>query len=192
MELRKHRTCPVVALANLDAERPLADGRQRHLGGQPLRHAPDEPEAKKARRRQHDGVELALVHLTEPRVDVSADRNEAHVGARLAERHDAPQAARPHPRASGEGRKHTVPRRDEHVTRIAATRQAGEHEPWWEPGRHVLDRVHGEVGAPLEESLLNLLDEEPLAANLRERAVLNPVTRGRDEQLGSGQVVVRG
>ena len=38
--------------------------------------------------------------------------------------------------------------------------------PRGQDARDVLDRVHGEVGAPVEERLLDLLHEEPLAADL--------------------------
>ena len=39
--------------------------------------------------------------------------------------------------------------------------------------------MHGQVGPPLEQRQLELLDEQPLAADLGERAIEDPVALGR-------------
>src|ERR1019366_2516453 len=44
--------------------------------------------------------------------------------------------------------------------------------------------VDGEVGGALEERLFDLFHEEPLAADVRERPVLDPVSAGDHLQLG--------
>ena len=71
-----------------------------------------------------------------------------------------------------------MPRRDEHVTGILALRDARDEQPLRKHARHVLDRVDGEIGAPLQERLLDLLHEEALASHLGQRAVLDLVAGG--------------
>ena len=46
--------------------------------------------------------------------------------------------------------------------------------------RHVFGAVHGEIDAAAEERVFDLLDEQPLAAGVRERHVLQAVSRRLD------------
>ena len=50
--------------------------------------------------------------------------------------------------------------------------------------------MHGEIDAPVQERLLDLLGEEPLAADLGERAVGEAIARGGDD--GGAQRAVLG
>ena len=141
-----------------------------------------EPEAHQARPSEHDRVVLTAVDLAQTRIDVAAHGDQDQVRARALQRHLATQAARPHARAGRKRGERQVLGGDEHVTRILAQRDAHEREPRRDDAGHVLDRVHGIVGAPLEQSLLDLLHEEPFAPHLRERAVLDPIP-ARDDLL---------
>ena len=47
---------------------------------------------------------------------------------------------------------------------------------------HVLQRMHGEIDAPVEQCFFDFLREEALAADLGEPAGLHPVAGGADRQ----------
>ena len=173
----------LVVVAALDSERALPDRRQRDLGLENpgramLETEPDEPGA-----REHDGVALAFVHLAEPGVDVAAHRDDLEIGTRRAKADCPTQAARADLGALGELLETAVLRRDEHITGILSRRDAGDEEAGGKYARHVLDGVHGKIGAALEEGLLDLLHEEALAAHLGERAILDLVASRDDLQL---------
>ena len=59
--------------------------------------------------------------------------------------------------------------RDQHVARVLPLGNRRDLQPIRQPGRHVLHRVHREIDAPVQQRLLDLLGEEPLAADLGER-----------------------
>ena len=57
----------------------------------------------------------------------------------------------------------------------AMSRPVGQHR------RHVLGAVHREVDVAVEQRVFDLLDEQPLAADLDERRVLQPIAGGLDD-----------
>lgn len=76
-------------------------------------------------------------------------------------------------------------RRHEDVARVFPAGDAREDETLRKGARHVLDGVHGEVGPPVEQRLLDLLHEESLAPDVGERSVGDAVAAGDDLQLAS-------
>src|SRR5690606_30735381 len=73
--------------------------------------------------------------------------------------------------------------RDGHVAGILALRHTPDRQPRCQIGRHVLHRMHGDVGPAVEDGLLDLLDEKSLAADLAQSAILYPIAGGRHVQL---------
>ena len=72
----------------------------------------------------------------------------------------------------------------ERVARILARGDRRQREALRHVHRHVLERMHGEIGAALGHRDLELLDEQPLAADVGERPVEHPVAlRRHAEQL---------
>ncbi len=74
-------------------------------------------------------------------------------------------------------------------------RDAREDEPGGELAGDVLDRVDREVRAAREERLFDLLDEQPLAADLGERSILDLVAAGDDllfDELEAGRLAAEG
>ena len=97
--------------------------------------------------RQHDGVVLAFVELAQARVEVAAQRLDAQVGPQRAQQHHAAQAG---------GADHRALRQvvQAGVARARPGHRAGLRAPSRRPARslrqvhrHVLERMHGEVGA---------------------------------------------
>ena len=78
---------------------------------------------------------------------------------------------------------------DEGVARVLARPEGQHRETLREIHRHVLHRVHRDVGEVVGERDLELLDEQPLAAHLREGPVEDAVALGghaRDLDLEPG------
>ena len=75
----------------------------------------------------------------------------------------------------GLGRKH------DRVVRILARQHGGDAQAVGQDGRHVLAAVDGEIDLVAEQRVLDFLDEQPLAADLRERRVLQPIAGGLDD-----------
>jgi hypothetical protein len=71
---------------------------------------------------------------------------------------------------------------DNHVAGVFALCNATEMEPTRKFGWHVFERMHREVGAPLDERLFDLLDENALATNFAQSAILNAIPGGGDVQ----------
>ncbi len=173
----------LVVRARLDPERPLSDRGERHLGGEHVGRSPFEPEPHQAGARQDDGVALPGVDLAQPRVDVSAHGDDGEIRPLRPERDRPAKAAGADRRAAGERGELAVARSDEHVARILAARNADQREAVGQLAGHVLDGVHRDVRLAREQLLLDLLDEEPLAADLGERTILDAVAAGDDLQL---------
>ena len=137
-------------------------------------------------RREHDRVVLAFVELAQPRVEVAAQRLDLHVRTQRAQLHDAPQARGADARAVRQFVERRVARRHEGIARVFALEHRGELEAFGQLHRHVFQRMHGELRAPFFERGLELLDEQALAADLRQRAVEDLVAARRHaEQFGA-------
>jgi hypothetical protein len=67
------------------------------------------------------------------------------------------------------------------AARILARQYRPELEALGQDGRHVLAAVDGEVDVAGEQRVLDLLHEQPLAANLGQRRVGQPITRRLDD-----------
>ena len=125
---------------------------------------------------------IAGVALGEPRVDVAAQVDDLQVGPAMQELGASAQR-----RGADDG---ALPQvgdaldvaRDQHVARILARQEGGDDEARRLRRRHVLHAVHRGVDAAREQRLLDLLDEQALAAGLGQRPVLDDVARGPDRR----------
>ena len=103
------------------------------------------------------------------------------------------QARRADARAAGQLREIEIAIGDERVARILALADRREREALGHVHRHVLQRVDGEVGAAFGHRHFELLDEQPLAADVGERLVEHAVAlRGEAEQLDLARRIHRG
>ncbi|EWS54435.1 hypothetical protein X551_02751 [Methylibium sp. T29] len=166
----------------LDAERPLARGGDHRVG---LEHAADalgQTQALQADSSQHDGVVLAFVELAQAGVEVAAQRLDAQVGPAGAQLAQPPQARGADHRAGRQRGQVGVAWGDPGVTRVLALQHRGEHETDGQVHRHILQRMHREVGVTGLQRGLELLDEQALATDLAERAVQDLVAARRHPQ----------
>ena len=70
---------------------------------------------------------------------------------------------------------------DHGVARIFALGNGGQHEAFGQFGRQILQAVHREIGAPVEQRFFDLLGEEALGADLGQRHVGDLVAGGLDD-----------
>ena len=151
--------------------------------------------------RQQGRVRRAVGQLAEPGLDVAAERHHGEIGADMA--HERPPAQRGG--ADRRARRETGEPagagirvgRDQCVARIGARQHRADRQPVRQPGRHVLHRMHRDVDPPVLEGFLDLLGEQPLAADFGERALQHAVARGmdrleRDRALGPERGIGRG
>ncbi|MCY1352315.1 hypothetical protein D9M69_386050 [compost metagenome] len=160
-----------VGTAAFDAHRALAAGRQAVLDTDPRADARLEAEADQAGGGEDDGVVFAGIELGQAGVDVATQELDLQVRPAGQQLRLAAQAG---------GADHAAGRqrveageiiRDEGVARVLALADAVQAEALGEVHRHVLHRVHGDVRLVLQQRGLQFLDEQALAADLRQRRV---------------------
>ena len=155
-----------------------------------------ETEALESRRGENGCIAFAGVELAEPRFDVAAQNDDLDVGSLVAELALPPLARRADARASRQRGDRFMTRGNESIARVAALERGADREPRREFARHVLHRVHRDLGVPGPQGLLELLDEEALAARVR-KASLDPVAlrddrHEADDEAGVGSRQARG
>ena len=161
--------------AHLQRERALACLGQQLLGSEAPADLVAEPEPVEAARGKHNRVEPALDALAQARVDVAAQRLDRQLG------HEREQLRAPaHRRRADAHARPQLTRAAERVTRVLALEVRADRETVRIGRRHVLGRMHGDVDPPLEQRLLELLDEDTARADLAERLRAVAIARGRD------------
>ena len=74
-------------------------------------------------------------------------------------------------------------RQHQRIARILALQRAGERDAGRQSGFQILQAMHGEIDPPRRQRFVDFLGEQPLAADLGERAVLHRVAGGDDDML---------
>ena len=72
------------------------------------------------------------------------------------------------------------PVRDQRVAWVGPGQHGRHDQPLGQPGRHVLHRVHREIDGAAQQRLLDLLGEQPLAADVGQQPVGDAITGGLD------------
>src|SRR5690606_25144881 len=143
-----------------------------------------QPEPSQPRGGQHDAVDFAFVDFAQARGHVAAQGNQFEAGVDAPQQRTATQAPGAEPRAFGqlaEQRGAVGGPHHERVARVFARRRAGDLESRRGDGGEILHAVHGEVDGTFEELFFDRLDEQPLAADFVQLAILDAVTFGGDD-----------
>ena len=172
--------------ADLDAQSALAGGGQHGVGFEDLADACAQAQALEAGRGQHDAGVLAFVELAQAGVEVAAQGFDAQVGPQRLQQHGAAQAGGAHHGALRQVLQAGMAGRDPGVARVFALHHAGQCEALGQLHGHVLERMHGDVGAALFQRGFQLFHEQALAADLAQRAVQDLVALGGHAQQGDG------
>jgi len=144
-------------------------------------------EPAKPRGRKHQPVDLPGTPLRESRVDVAAQGEHLDVGAGMSHEGTPAQARGAQACTARQPAQAAGAMRDQHVARILPPWHGRDAEPGCKGGRKILHRVHGEVDRSRKQRFFDLLDEQPLAADLGERAALDAVAAGADVHELDGQ-----
>ena len=152
-----------------------------------LPDAVGETEPLQSRDGQHDRIVLALVKLPEPRIDISAKIEHFKIGARAKELRPTAKTRRTDPRAFRQFLKRRKAVRHQGIPRIKPLRDCRYNETVRHLRRHILQAVHGEIYAAGQHFFFQFLREKPLAADLRQRHVENPVPLCRYALLRDGK-----
>ena len=167
--------------AGLDADRALAHRRQKFVDVEQCRRGVEQAEPLQAGDGEQRRVGLAGLDLAQACLDVAAQRHDGEVRPQALDQGLPPQRC---------GADHGAARQiaqgfglsaDEGVARILARQKRRQHQAGRQHGGHVLRRMHREVDGAAQQRVLDLLGEQPLAANVTERPVLNDVAGGADD-----------
>ncbi len=173
---------PGVVGAAFDAHRALPDRRQAVGGVDGAADALREAEPDQAGGGEDHRVVFALVQLAQTGVDVAAQRADLQVGPAVGELALAAQAGGAHHRALRQLVQRGMAVADEGVARVLALHDHRQVQPLGQLHRHVLHGVHRDVGVAFEHARLQLLYEQPLAADLGQRGVEDLVALGAHAQ----------
>ena len=163
---------------SLDGQRPLAGRWQHDLKGQQLMGLAEPAEPLESGGGQDQRIHGPLREAAQPGIDVAADLDRAKVGP---DRRDLGGPAWT-PGAKPRSRRQLSERGrwpgDQHVAGVGPFEEAGQHQPWgWQRGK-VLRRMHGQLRPPVEQRLLEVLDEHPLARRVGQAQRRLPVAMG--------------
>jgi hypothetical protein len=114
------------------------------------------------------GVDNTLGEAPEPGVDVAPDLDGPQIGPDGGDLRRAPRAPGADPGSRRKLEKGRWRPRDQHVTGVRPGEERCQAEPRGRQCRKVLRRMDGEVGAAIEERLLELLHEDTLARRVTE------------------------
>ena len=175
IQRRDERSNGNVTHAAFDADGTLADGRQQYFRCQFGADALAQPKALEAGTGENDGIELAAIELGEARIDVTAQAHDLKLRVERTQLTGAAQAGGADARALRQGVERIELVRDKGIARILAFADHRDMQARRASDGHVLKGMHGDVRAAVEQRLLQLLDEQSLAADLGQRAVENLV-----------------
>ena len=164
----------------LESERALAYRRKHDFARQDLGRKLSLAEPFEAAQREHQRIDLTGVQLADPRVHIAADRNDRQIRSLPQQLGLAPQGSRPDPRTLWQSREVRRLRRQKRVARVVACQHTRNRQPLREPSLQILQGMHRQINLPGDQRLLDLLDEQALAADLGEQPVLHPVAGRAD------------
>ena len=119
--------------------------------------------------------------LGESGPDVAAQKRDLEIGAKALHLGLAAKRGGADHCALGQVRERSDAQADECVPNILARQIAGDDEAVRQNRRQILGGMHGEIDLSLQESGVEFLREQALAAGLRQRPVLDGVARGLDD-----------
>ena len=179
MRQRRDRRDDVRAIRGaFDGERALPDRGQEVGGIEVHADALCHTETLQARSGKDHRVVLALVELAQAGVDVAAQYAHLDRGIALPQLRLAPQARRADHRLVRKVVHRGEAIADERVARVLALGDRRQREARGHFHRHVLQGMDGEVGFAGAHRRFDLLDEQSLAADRRERPVEDAVALG--------------
>ena len=161
----------IASRRDFDRQRPLANRRQAVLKRDQRAYPLREAKSVQSGGSKNDGVILATIKASEASVQIATQAGYLQGGKAMANLRFSAQACGAHARPGGQAREIGMACADKGIAWIFAFKYRGERKTGGHLGRHILARVHGQIGAPLFQRDFQLLDEQSLAADCRQRAI---------------------
>lgn len=166
-----------IVSAAFEADGPLRHGRQHRLEVE--RHADiGMAEPVQSCCRQHRRIRLTIFDTRNPRRDITAKRHDLEVGPEPSKLCSAPWGRGADDGALGQGCK--ADGADQAVADVGPFEHRDEFDPLWPNRLDVLHRMNASIGASLQQSVVQCLGPQCLAANFGKRTILNDIAIGRD------------
>ena len=147
---------------------------------EPLGDMSVQAQAMQARPGEDHGVELPLQGLVQSGLDVSPDGDHLEIPTQVEQLGTAPQRAGSDPSPRGKVLEGSVDRGDQCIGNVLALGHRGEDQFLGPLRRQVLEAVDGDIHRAVKHGALDLLGEQPRAADRGQRRVLVAVTVGLD------------
>ncbi len=163
---------------SFDGEGALGYGGANDVGAEDFADDVSPAESAKPGGGEDYGIVVPAFHFGDPGIDVAADVLDIEVGADAAKLGDA---------AEGTGADRCPEldvaqlAADDGVAGVGALRHGGEGEAFGELGREILQAVHGEIDAPVEESLFDLAGKEAFAGDFMQGHLEYTIARRLDD-----------
>jgi hypothetical protein len=142
-----------------------------------------QPQPLQAGSGEDDGVVIAAVQFGKPGVEIAAQARHHKLRIAAAKLCLAPQAGSADHRSRGQCIQSVEFVGDEGIARVLALQDRGQGEACGQIHRHVLGRVHGQIGAALGQRQFQFFHEQALAADFGERSIQDFVpARGQGEE----------
>jgi N6-L-threonylcarbamoyladenine synthase len=177
IDARQQRDCLGIVRPAFDRDRALARRGEPFVGGERMADS-DFTQAVEPGGGEQRRVRLAGGELGQPGRDVSAERDYLAVRAGMEHLRGAARGAGPDPRALGKRGDRCGP--DQNVADILAGQDGGDDDLARAGRFDVLGRVDRDVDLAGKQPGIEFLGPQRLAADLRERPVLDPVAAGGD------------
>ena len=126
---------------------------------------------------QKGAIHFARFKFSQAGIDIAAIHHHLNVRAQTPDQRLTPQGRRTDHSALRQIHEPLGRAANESIARIFAFEKDGKMQALRQNSRHILGRMHGEVDASILQRLFDFFGEKPLAADLRQRTVLNPVAR---------------
>jgi cyclase len=165
-------------LQRLNRQRALADGGANDVGAENLADDVAPSKSSKSRSRKHDGVVLAALDLANTGIYIAADVLDFEIRPDAPKLGDAPKRAGSHFGAEFDVAQFAA---DDGIARIGPLRKRGDGEAFGKFGGQVLQAMHREVNALVEQSFFDLACEEAFTRNIVKRRVQNAIAGGLDD-----------
>ncbi len=164
-----------------DADGALADSRQDVIRLDYGSSGIGDPQALEPGEGQQGGVGPTFLELPEPCLHVAAELHDLEVGAAVQYLRLSSQRRSSYHGASRQLGEASGPGGDECVARVLAPQHGDQYDAVGQPRGQVLHGMHRHVDAPVQHGVVDLLGEQPLAADVGERTVEDLISRGLDD-----------
>jgi N6-L-threonylcarbamoyladenine synthase len=172
----------LVVFARRDGDGALSGGGQKNFGGQNGGGAIRQAKPLQPGQRQDRGVNLAAFRFSQPRLDISAQKDRPKIGAQTQRLRPPPRRGRAEACALRQIGEAFCDGGDERVAHVFARAVADDGHSFRQKGRQILGRMDGAVDQAFEQGCVQFLGEEALSPSFRKRAVEDSIA-GRSDGL---------